>query len=49
MDCDECEILVDRYNIEYTPTFIYFQNGKNVTQFTGANVQKVKQVINQYL
>ena len=45
VDVDECEEIATEYNISSMPTFIFFKNSKVVTQFSGANFDKLKQIV----
>ncbi|KAK5638434.1 hypothetical protein RI129_012729 [Pyrocoelia pectoralis] len=45
VDVDECEDIATEYNISSMPTFIFFKNGKVVEQFSGANFEKLKQIV----
>ncbi|KAF5290051.1 hypothetical protein FQA39_LY14832 [Lamprigera yunnana] len=45
VDVDECEEIATQYNISSMPTFIFIKNSKVVTQFSGANYDKLKQLV----
>jgi len=46
VDVDECEDIASLYGISCMPTFMFFKNGEKVQEFSGANVEKVKEIIN---
>lgn len=45
VDVDECEDLATQYQISSMPTFVFLKNGTTVTNFTGANYDKLRQTI----
>lgn len=45
VDVDECEDIATEYNISSMPTFIFIKNKNVVTQFSGANYDKLKQLV----
>jgi len=48
VDVDECEEIASRYNISCMPTFLFFKSGERVADFSGANADKVKELILQH-
>uniref|UniRef100_A0A182IJ03 Thioredoxin n=1 Tax=Anopheles atroparvus TaxID=41427 RepID=A0A182IJ03_ANOAO len=47
VDVDECEDLAAQYNISSMPTFLFIKNKQVVTQFSGANADKLENHIQQ--
>lgn len=47
VDVDECEDLAAQYNISSMPTFLFIKNKQVVTQFSGANADKLENHITQ--
>ncbi|KAF2881472.1 hypothetical protein ILUMI_24708 [Ignelater luminosus] len=45
VDVDECEDIATEYNISSMPTFIFIKNKNVITQFSGANYDKLKQLV----
>jgi len=45
VDVDECEDIATEYNINSMPTFVFVKNNKKVEEFSGANVDKLKNTI----
>ncbi|KAK4878640.1 hypothetical protein RN001_011146 [Aquatica leii] len=45
VDVDECEDIATEYSISSMPTFIFIKNSTTITQFSGANYEKLKQLI----
>ncbi|XP_056639950.1 thioredoxin-2-like [Diorhabda carinulata] len=45
IDVDECEEIAMEYGIKSMPTFIFLKNGQEITQFSGANYEKLKETI----
>lgn len=48
IDVDECEELSTRFNISSMPTFVFLKNGQEVDKFSGANKDKLSDVINKH-
>lgn len=48
VDVDECEDLATRYQIASMPTFVFIKNCEVVTQFSGANANKLEELINEH-
>ncbi|XP_022906157.1 thioredoxin-2-like [Onthophagus taurus] len=48
VDVDECEDIAMEYNITSMPTFIFIKSKKVVQQFSGANYDKLKQMIVEF-
>ena len=44
-DVDECEDIAADYNINSMPTFVFVKNSKKLEEFSGANVDKLKNTI----
>jgi len=47
VDVDECEEVATDYNISCMPTFILLKNSEKVDEFSGANADKLKELIEQ--
>lgn len=45
VDVDENEEIAMEYNVTSMPTFIFIKQGAVVTQFSGANYEKLKQLV----
>ncbi|XP_075987627.1 thioredoxin 2 [Anticarsia gemmatalis] len=45
VDVDECEDIATEYNINSMPTFVFVKNGKKIEEFSGANVDKLRNTI----
>ena len=45
VDVDDCEDVAAEYNITAMPTFIFIKNKAKVADLTGANVDKLKQIV----
>ncbi|KAG7295261.1 Cytoplasmic thioredoxin isoenzyme 2 [Plutella xylostella] len=45
VDVDECEDVAAEYNINSMPTFVFVKSSKKIEEFSGANPDKLKQVI----
>lgn len=41
--------VAQRYEVRSMPTFVFFKNGKEVTRFSGASVEKLRATIQQHL
>eukprot|EP00088_Acartia_fossae_P051840 TRINITY_DN582_c0_g1_i3.p2 TRINITY_DN582_c0_g1~~TRINITY_DN582_c0_g1_i3.p2 ORF type:complete len:106 (-),score=40.14 TRINITY_DN582_c0_g1_i3:15-332(-) len=48
VDVDECEDIAEENSISAMPTFIFMKEGKQVTVLTGANVEKLKELVNTH-
>jgi len=46
VDVDECEDIAAEYNITAMPTFIFLKNKAKVADLTGANIEKLKEIVN---
>ena len=47
VNCDSCPSETMKFAVMATPTFVFYQNGKEVRRFSGANVQKITETINE--
>ena len=45
VDVDECEDIATEYNINAMPTFVFVKGTKKIEEFSGANVDKLKNTI----
>ena len=45
VDVDDCEDIAAEYNIIEMPTFIFIKNKAKVADLTGANVDKLKEIV----
>jgi thioredoxin 1 len=45
VDVDECEDIATEYNIQSMPTFVFVKSNKKLEEFSGANVDKLRQTI----
>ena len=45
VDVDDCEDVAAEYKITAMPTFIYIKNKSKVADLTGANVEKLKELV----
>jgi thioredoxin 1 len=45
VDVDEVEELASEYNISCMPTFLFLKNGEKVEEFSGANEEKIKDLV----
>ncbi|CAK1594820.1 unnamed protein product [Parnassius mnemosyne] len=45
VDVDECEDIATEYNINSMPTFVFVKSSKKLEEFSGANVDKLKNTI----
>lgn len=48
VDVDNAEDIIEKYNIQSMPTFLFLKNGKEVYRFSGANKDKLLDTINKY-
>lgn len=48
VDVDECEEIAMEYNISSMPTFIFIKKKEQVASFSGANHEKLEQLINEH-
>ena len=48
VDVDENEEAAQEYNISAMPTFIFIKNQEKVADLMGANVDKLKELVNQH-
>jgi len=46
VDVDECEDIASHYGISCMPTFVFIKDGEKIKEFSGANEDKVKEIIN---
>lgn len=45
IDVDECEELAVQFGISSMPTFVFQKSGKKLEEFSGANYERLKTVI----
>ncbi|CAG9572656.1 unnamed protein product [Danaus chrysippus] len=45
VDVDECEDIATEYNVNAMPTFVFIKNSQKLEEFSGANVDKLKNTI----
>ena len=45
VDVDDCEDVAAEYKITAMPTFIFMKNKAKVADLTGANVDKLKEIV----
>jgi len=48
VDVDECEDIAEEHKVTAMPTFVFWKDGKQVTVLTGANVEKLKDLVNTH-
>ena len=46
VDVDDCEDIAAQYKITAMPTFLFMKNMTKVADLTGANVNKLKELVN---
>jgi thioredoxin 1 len=49
VDVDECEDVAMEHKISCMPTFLFFKNGKKIDDFSGANYDKLVEVMKKHL
>jgi len=45
VDVDECEDIAAKYSVNAMPTFVFIKSGEKVASLTGANKEKLKQLV----
>eukprot|EP00092_Neocalanus_flemingeri_P032964 GFUD01035846.1.p1 GENE.GFUD01035846.1~~GFUD01035846.1.p1 ORF type:complete len:106 (+),score=37.61 GFUD01035846.1:56-373(+) len=45
VDVDECEDIAAKYEISAMPTFIFIKSKTKVADLTGANIERLKQLV----
>merc|ERR1712012_1191950 len=45
VDVDECEDIAAEYNMTAMPTFIFIKSKAKVADLTGANVERLKEIV----
>lgn len=45
VDVDECEEIAQEYKITAMPTFIFIKSSEKIAELTGANVEKLKELV----
>merc|ERR1712228_329689 len=45
VDVDDCEDIAAKYNITAMPTFIFLKNKEKAADLTGANLDKLKEMV----
>jgi thioredoxin 1 len=48
VDVDECEDIATEYKITAMPTFIFLKKGVQQEMLMGANVEKLKEMVNKF-
>jgi len=48
VDVDEVEDITEEYQVQAMPTFIFIKKGEKVDILTGANVEKLKDLVNTH-
>ena len=48
VDIDHNAELAEKCNIRSMPTFIFYKNGVKVSEFSGANLERLEETINRY-
>ncbi|KAL6257209.1 hypothetical protein P5V15_012136 [Pogonomyrmex californicus] len=48
VDVDECEDVAAEYEISSMPTFVFIKESKVLETFSGANIEKLKNTIQQH-
>ena len=48
VDVDEAEDVAAEYNISAMPTFVFLKDGKKIDDLMGANVDKLKELVNKH-
>lgn len=49
IDIDECEELVDKFNIESVPTFVFMKGGRMIKKIVGVEHDQMIATIEQYM
>ncbi|XP_063085313.1 thioredoxin-like [Cavia porcellus] len=47
VDVDDCQDVAAECEVKYMPTFQFFKKGKKVSEFSGANKEKLEATINE--
>ncbi|XP_046400381.1 thioredoxin-like [Ischnura elegans] len=45
VDVDECDDIASEYSVTAMPTFIFLKGGQKITSFSGANAEKLKELV----
>lgn len=45
VDVDDCEEVATAYQISCMPTFMFFKKGQKVAEFSGANAEKIRELV----
>lgn len=48
INVDQNEDLSNQYSIKGLPTFLFFKQGKEITRFTGSDVNHIENLLDQY-
>lgn len=48
VDVDECEDIAQEFKITAMPTFVFLKKGVQQESLMGANVEKLKEMVNKY-
>ncbi|XP_001509068.1 thioredoxin-like [Ornithorhynchus anatinus] len=47
VDVDDCQDVASQCEVKCMPTFQFYKNGKKVSEFSGANKEKLEATINE--
>lgn len=48
VDVDECYDIASNYQVSAMPTFVFIKKSKKIDSFSGANVGKLRELINRH-
>jgi thioredoxin-like negative regulator of GroEL len=48
VDVDKIQMLSMRFAVSSMPTFVFIKNGQELSRFSGANAEKIEQMIIQF-
>ncbi|XP_052256691.1 thioredoxin-like isoform X2 [Dreissena polymorpha] len=48
VDVDQCEDIASEQGISAMPTFKFYRNGQKIDEFTGANKDKLTELVKKY-
>lgn len=46
---DECESIINKFDIKKVPTFLYYKNGVELSKLIGTDKNKIEELINDNL